>query len=254
MGTKTGSIIIAMTAFATILAACATPNVPGPTATSAGSIRAAPTASPVPTQAPSLVASRPSAAPSRAAATAAPTARPTARPTPIVWTDDESFLMGGIRADAMGDCQPRRSDLPARSVAGVECRPAAAFVARVGAYAFRSEDDMFKTYRERLAEHGVNLDTGGCYAGTSGDSSWAASFAPDGESKPWARAGCYLDENNIANVRVTCDNAIYIGVLGTNSDMRALYAWALKNPPEIGGLPGYGMPPGICVGTGFDVY
>jgi len=126
-------------------------------------------------------------------------------------------------------------------------------VDRVGVYLFRNSDDMGATYLDRLAEYGIGPNSGGCYQGTGGDLNWGSSFAPDDESRPWAHVGCYLDENNIANVRVTCDGAVYIGVLGRNRDLRALYSWAMGLPPDTGGMDGSGTPPGICVG-GMDVY
>src|SRR5262245_36726884 len=211
-----------------------------------------PIPSPYPSPAPSVAAASPQPTPTPAP-TRKPTPTRTPKPTPIAWSDAEEALLGAIRPEAATDCKPRRSGLPDRAVAGIECGAGVPFVARVGAYKFTNNDDMYATYLERMAEYGVTPFSGGCYAGTSGDQSWGASFSPDDESKPWAHMGCYLDENNIANVRVTCEHAVYIGLLGRNSDMRVVYSWAMRTDPSVGGNAGYGAPPTICAG-GADTY
>ena len=60
------------------------------------------------------------------------------------------------------------------------------------------------------------------------------------------RSGCFHDANGKANVRVTCGDGTYIGILGTTPDIAALDAWASKLPSnaEIA-TP---SPPGICFG------
>jgi len=256
MGSRT-SIIAATFAAAAVVAACgqsgsagasptgsrlaviATPTASSSAGPSLGSMPATPSASPSPTAVPSP--------PPRAT----PRTTPRPEPTTTAWTDEESFLSASLRSDVALECRPRRSDLPARAIAGIECRPDVAFVDRVGAYLFASPDDMLDTYLERMAEHGITPEVGNCYGGVSGDQSWAASFGPN-EGKPWGRAGCFLDENDDANVRVTCDNAVYIGVLGVNSDLRAIFSWAMQYPEELEIGSRYGLQPGICYGP--DTY
>lgn len=158
--------------------------------------------------------------------------------------------MGALRPDAGIDCKPRRTGLPNHASAGVECRPGLRYVDRVGAYYFANTDDMLAAYSGRMSEYGVRTNGGNCLGGTSSETGWGPSFAPDDPDMPWARAGCYLDENNIANVRLTCDEHTYVGILGTNSDLRALFSWAFF---ADGGYVPPGMPPGICV-VGGEVY
>jgi hypothetical protein len=62
------------------------------------------------------------------------------------------------------------------------------------------------------------------------------------------RSGCFLDENGTANVRVTCGDGIYIGVLGRDADVSMLYEWTIQYPPSV--MPGQDLiPPGICVNS-----
>jgi hypothetical protein len=165
----------------------------------------------------------------------------------------EAALVAGLRADAAVNCAPRREDLPARAIAGVECRVNAAEVTRVGAYHFGDARDAATTYLERMASYGVGPASGDCAAGTSGDAAWMpgdgkAGNDPDrvflGATGPWVvgRSGCYLDENGTANVRVTCGST-YVGILGRDEDLVALHRWtwnAADGPVDAGD------PPGIC--------
>ncbi len=175
-----------------------------------------------------------------------------ASPTPS-FSAEEAALVAGLRRDAAVRCAPRRSQLPALAIAGVECRVSDQLVARVGVYRFRDAQDAATTYLERLASYGIDPTMGDCGAGTDGDAAWApgdGSASADGTTiqfggtGPWAvgRSGCYVDENGVANVRATC-GATYVGVLGAAADLAALRAWAWSAP---GGPVGTGAPPGIC--------
>jgi hypothetical protein len=168
------------------------------------------------------------------------------------FTAVEAELVASLRSDAGGHCAPRRTDLPARATAGVECRLNTDLVSRIGAYRFRDARDATLTYFERLTLNGVNPASGDCSAGASGDSPWmpgdgTTGSAPDrvafAGSERWVvgRSGCFLDDGT-ANVRLTCD-ATYIGIVGRRGDLAALYAWAWK--AQIGETPA-GEPPGLC--------
>ena len=148
-------------------------------------------------------------------------------------------------------CAPRRTDLPALAIAGVECKVGSSLVERVGAYRFRDARDAATTYLARLAAYHVAPTTGGCQAGTEGDAAWMPGDRTSGAERvtidgsgPWVtgRSGCFLDENGTANVRLTCGST-YLGVLGSAADLAALYHWAWSAP---GGTPRAGDPPGIC--------
>jgi hypothetical protein len=166
---------------------------------------------------------------------------------------DEAALVAGLRDDAAVDCAPKRTKLPARAIAGVECRVNAAVAVRVGAYGFRDAPDATMTYLERMESFGVAPATGDCPGGTVGDAPWmlgdgAAATDADsitiGDSGPWAvgRSGCFLDENGTANARVTCGST-YIGVLGRDADLADLARWVWGSPTGSGDL---GEAPGIC--------
>ena len=108
------------------------------------------------------------------------------------------------------------------------------------------DEAMFAAYLDRLAGHGVELRSGDCAADDTGDSSWP-DYLPDegefgGEFRE-LRSGCYLDENGIANVALTCYGGILIGITGTGDDRAALYeyAWRLAE----GESPDRD-PPGMC--------
>jgi len=173
------------------------------------------------------------------------------------YSADEAALLAELRPDAAVNCAPRRTSLPALAIAGIECRLGTALVSRVGAYRFRDAADAATTYLERLASYAVELGTGDCLAGSSGDAAWKPGDGAAGtdasaiqfrETGPWSvgRSGCFLDENGVANVRVTCGST-YIGVLGRNEDLAAVQRWVWASP---NGPVAAGEPPGICTSGG----
>ena len=129
-----------------------------------------------------------------------------------------------------------------------------ALVDRVGVYGFGSFTDVGKgsaldAYLARLAEAGVTPRSGDCAAGTAGDRSWPAYLDDYGDGTPDYRAersGCFVDANGMANVRLTCYDDIYMGVLGRNGDVAGLYEWTWRiadaetvdrDPPGICAAP-----------------
>lgn len=182
----------------------------------------------------------------------------TGTPSPaLAFTADEEALVAGLRADAAVDCAPRRKDLPALAVAGVECRVNGAVVARVGAYLFPDAKVAATTYLARLDSYGVAPASGDCPGGTSGDVAWMpgdgqagndAVRVDLGDTGLWVvgRSGCFLDENGTANVRVTCGST-YVGVLGRDADLAAVHRWVWMSPD---GPRDPGNPPGICKSGG----
>jgi hypothetical protein len=178
--------------------------------------------------------------------TAVESAKPTLAPA-------EAALMVGLRPDAAIECTPRRTRLPARAIAAVECRINAAVVRRVGLYGFRDARDAALTYLERLATYDVAPASGDCAGGTTGDRAWqtgdrepgpARDRVSIGDTGPWVlgRIGCFLDEEGHANVRVTCGST-YVGILGRDDDLADVDRWAWSSP---GGPVDAGEPPGIC--------
>ncbi len=215
-----------------------------------------PTESPIVVETPSASASPdqasagPIASPSSTASVPAASPSPVASPT---YTAAERRLLDALRADAHIGCAPRRTNLPTLSTAAVECHVDTALVDRVGVYGFgptagaEGLDPAIQTYLDKLAEYRVKPRTGDCQAGKPGDSSWP-DYQPDEQDdgspgyRPM-RSGCFLDENGTANIRLTCYGDIYIGILGKNADIAALYAWAWR---VAQGESTDRDPPGIC--------
>jgi hypothetical protein len=194
-----------------------------------------------PTRAPSSTATSPPVATDGPVVTPKPEATQAVTLSPA-----ERDLVAELRDDAVVNCTPRRTDLPPRAVAGVECRPDSDVVERVGIYRFRSDEDAALAYLERMASYGVRLDTGRCDLGEPGDQSSGLEGGPtvvfDGKTLDARRNGCFLDENGIANYRLTCwGRALYVGVLGRTSDLAALNNWVQMGIAETPG------PPPICL-------
>ena len=187
-------------------------------------------------------------------------ARKPADPTPTpppAFTDAELDLIAHIRADARRDCTPRRSDLPDGATAGVECRPSAGPALRVGYYALPTNRAAARAYFDRIVTSGVEPNSGDCWSGEPGDLGW---IPGDGEpdlvdnrdygivvaNSPYVthRIGCFLHEGT-ANVRLTCGDGRYVGVLGRNDDLEALFRWSDQYPP---GVPmDTPSAPGLCI-------
>ena len=232
---------------AILVAACAAPAPPSSPAPSAAPPSPSPSASPL---APSAPSDPTSPAPVPSATSTPPRATPTPTPAPPA-SRAERDLLGFLRSDARVDCVPRRTELPRGASIGVECRPDDPLVARVGIYGFGDEPDeaaVLSMYFDRLAEHGVSPASGDCQAGVPGDASWP-DYLPDrdedGVYRP-TRAGCFIDQNGNANIRVLCYGPYYVGILGRRGDLDALDAWAWRvseqqredrDPPGICGAP-----------------
>ena len=237
-------------AIAVILAACG--STPDPS-----------TGSPQPaTPTPTTVAQAPTPAPTTPAPPATPSAVPTANPQPTTrptpqptFSPREAALVDLLRPDVRHDCAPRRVGLPAGASHGVECRPSAGPAARVGVYAFANDHDAAVAYFARLAEHGVKPLTGDCVQNKPGDNAWMPgdlepevfddpdAVIVDGKAYMAQRNGCFLD-GGTANVRLTCNGGIYIGILGRSDDLAELVDWAWTYAPGVE----LSMPdaPGIC--------
>lgn len=149
-------------------------------------------------------------------------------------TEDEVFLVAGLRPDVRGRCAPRRDGLPARAVAGVTCRPSAGGVDEVGAYLFERAGDLQAAYRDRMAEAGIELGSGSCPTGPG-----ETAYVPEalGTIGPF-RIGCFRNEFGNANLRLTApDSLVYIGVLGTGPDIKAIWNWAWGGNQDQLGSP-----------------
>ena len=179
--------------------------------------------------------------------------RSTPSADPATFTAVEAALVSALRKDAAIGCAPRRTKLPPRATAGVECRVNGAVVTRVGAYRFGDPRDAATTYLERMASYAVKAGTGDCPGGKSGDAAWMPGDGKAGTDTdrvyvggtgPWVvgRTGCFLDENGTANVRLTCGST-YVGILGRDADLADLDRFALASAT---GPTKPGKAPGIC--------
>ncbi len=151
------------------------------------------------------------------------------------FSDVEANLLSGLRPDARFACTARRDDLPAHAVAGVECSPEVDLVDRVGVYLFSAQDELLETYFDRLADYGVEPRSGSCPEGAG-----EHAYVP-GDSGPTIgpyRYGCYLNEFGNANYRFTApDSLVYVGILGTGTDLAALHDWQWLGNQDVPGSP-----------------
>lgn len=237
-------LLLLVIALATV-AACSSTVTPTPSPSAPAATRSV---------APSVAAS-PSASASEPVATPEPIATPEATPAPTM-TADEAELIGRLRANTAANCIPRRTDLPAGALYGIECDPTDPLAQRVGVYRYATSNDAAFAYLTRLSDAGVAPNTGDCLADTAGDNAY---FPGDGESPvdapgmfDWEgkalvtqRDGCFLDEFDSANVRLVCEND-YIGILGNEDDLSDLLNWAWTYPD--GYEPGTPDLPGVCIG------
>lgn len=101
------------------------------------------------------------------------------------------------------------------------------------------------TYLERLKRAPVTPGLGDCTAGKPGDRAWPSYLPDEGDDGGLSalRSGCFLDENGIANTRLTCYGDIYVGVLGRTKDLAGLYAWTSQ---LAAGESVHRDPPGLC--------
>jgi hypothetical protein len=238
-------LLVIVSVLATV-AACSSTVTPTPSASASPSD--APSASP-------SVAASPAASPSEPVATPESVATPEATPVPSL-SADEAELIGRLRVSAAADCGPRRTDLPAGALSGIECDPGDPLVRRVGVYRYATANDAAFAYLTRMSDAGIAPNTGDCLTDTAGDGAY---FPGDGESPvdapgvfDWEgkalvtqRNGCFVDEFDSANIRLVCEND-YIGILGARADISDLMDWAWIYPD--GYEPGTPDLPGLCIG------
>ena len=215
------------------LAACSASPIEAPASPSAPP--ALPSAPPTVTPAPSvtpLPSVTPPPAPTKAPVIATP--RPaTPRPTAPDFTAAEQNLLDGVQRGTK-NCQPAggSDELPRDALAGIECDSTDPAVARIGFYLFANNEDMVNAYLFRMNAEGVELDSGSCNDGEA-----EGAYIPD-EGFALDRAGCFLNDEGVANYRFTLTgkHPVYVGILGRSADMVALetFAWQEANPDTPG--------------------
>jgi len=219
-----------------LVAGCGAQTKPPLAVTPIPSTSAPASASPIPTVSSAPPTPTPFTSPTEttsSSATPTPTAKLSPTPEP---TFEEAFLLEYYFG--AGTCSPKRGELPQDVSAAVECVVGDGLVDRVGLYAVTElarPGPEYDLYLERMAEYGIALQSGDCAAGIPGDSSWIPIDPPSAETG--FRIGCFLNENDHANVRLTCPVPnpldatpfwhLYIGVLGETADISALYEWTM---------------------------
>ena len=201
---------------------------PPPTVTPAPATPQPPAVTPAPA-APQPVVKPPPAAPRPTQ----PPAVGTPRPTAPDFGEGEQYLLDGVQRGTK-NCQPASGsdELPESAVAGIECDSSDPGSARIGFYLFANDDDMLSAYLDRMRSEGVAIDSGSCDEGEAehayiqfGD------FASD-------RAGCFLNDEGLANYRYTMTvKHVLVGILGRSDDMAALESFAFVPHEDFPGSP-----------------
>jgi len=155
---------------------------------------------------------------------------PSPAPSP---TEDEQYLLSGIRPDAAIGCVPIRSALPAGATGAVECTPNEGAVARFRVTLLTSTDDVLALYLAEMTARGVALNSGGCVEG-NGESTYIP--GPDDVTEPY-RNGCFVAD--VANFRaIDSSGRVYIAITGKSRDVSAeLDAYAWKGNRDAPGAP-----------------
>lgn len=156
-------------------------------------------------------------------------------------TGPELFLASGIAIEVRRSCG-RAPELPDGAVAGLQCHPDG--VAAIGFYLFDDRATMHDWYFARLAEFGVERDSGEvCRDGLPGEGA-----DNPGDDDFVNRIGCYVDTSGAANVRmafpaVAGDQSVYVGAAGETGSIPDLLAALF--PPRGPGATGCNY----CIGT-----
>jgi hypothetical protein len=208
------SIRLTVTLLATVLAGCqATFDGSPSAATSTGASESTPS-EPAPSASASAgVAASEAASPSAAA--------PSDPATGLEdWTGGQLFLLSGVARATRPTCGPA-PELPPEATAGIQCRLPG--ITAIGFYLYEDADTMREAYFARLAEFGVEPDSGQvCRDGSPGE----GADTPGLEGFEH-RIGCYVDADGIAQVRaampaVAASRSVYIGVAGTDGSIADL--------------------------------
>ncbi len=203
------SIRVTVLLLAGVLASCqATPDPSPPAATSPETTGSAPSVAATASEA--------------ASESASPSATPTSEPATGLedWTGGQLFLLSGVERPTRATCGPA-PELPPEASAGIQCRPAG--VTAIGFYLFEDPDSMREAYFARLAEFGVERESGQvCRDGSPGE----GADTPGIEGFEY-RIGCYVDADGIAQVRaalpaVAGSRSVYIGVAGADGSIADL--------------------------------
>lgn len=182
----------------------------------------------------------PSVAPSDPPASPVPSPSPIVSPAPaspapsqpvVVLTAAERHLLAGVRRAAI-DCDPVRSGLPVGAIGGIDCASADPAAARIGFYLFDDDATMLDAYLARMADEGIELESGSCVDGEG-----EQAYVPGEGLNAW-RHGCFVNDAGFANYRATLPGAhVYLGILGRTADARPLEDLAWLGNQDTPGSP-----------------
>jgi hypothetical protein len=134
-----------------------------------------------------------------------------------------------------GTCAPDRDELPARAIAGVECRPESDLVRHVGLYLFESQEVLLDTYFQELAVYGISPRSE-APDGSFAEGGWipgdgvVAEFVP--ERQTW-----FLDRSGTARYMATLPPFVLVSVDGRTGDAAALSRWPWLGNADQPGAP-----------------
>ncbi len=132
-----------------------------------------------------------------------------------------SFDCEGYDAVEDAEQHPKRKVVdPVGDVGAIDCDPGAKGVSDIGWFRFTTPEALDAWYLRRVALAGIALDSGGCYDGTEGETSWEQ-----------GRVMCYRqDGSGNAKIRwINYDTMTYGALNATNSNLPALFAWWRAN-------------------------
>ena len=161
---------------------------------------------------------------------------PATATTPPEPTQEEVFLLNGVRLDLQGHCAPLRTDLAEHAIAGVECTPTSDVAHLVRLFLFNIQSDLLDTYQARLGAHGVPMQTnaGPCAAGQPSEGSY---IPGDGGDFVPERGGCYVDEAGHAHATMTLPPYVLVEVDGSVGDGMAVERYAWLGNQDVPGAP-----------------
>lgn len=135
---------------------------------------------------------------------------------------DELLLQQGVPDEYRDTCEPKRAELPPRTYAAIECKPADGPADMVGYYLI---PDARAYYVERVAAEGLEMNTGGCPPSAGEPAGLGEGIVmPTGIEGSETRLACFV-RDGYAHLRLLIPGRdVYVGVAGRSpsDDLSAL--------------------------------
>ncbi len=131
----------------------------------------------------------------------------------------EQGLVADAPPDIANTCIPYRTVAPGEtavegSVGAIDCLIDSNLVEDVGYFKFPTSNTLQGWWRDRIANQKIELDSGGCFDGTTGETNTGI-----------GRIACYVSGGN-ARVRWTDDTRLVYGALnGVTDNLASLFKW-----------------------------